>query len=160
MVKSLTLLGYHCSSASLSLRLSAHPLLCPLGPAHQVKRHCLLEVFLCGAHQLSVPRKHNLRSYTNNCSNRVEVPGGEQGYVSPTGAIMYTGPHSASMPGGSFVGGFTAKNITIEGQSYEKEEHAEHEEDKDCVKQVLLNWNVPGTRKGKSCLTNSCSAQS
>ncbi|KAJ5493446.1 secreted protein [Penicillium diatomitis] len=37
----------------------------------------------------------------------VEVPGGQQIYVDPTGAVSFTQAHSASMPAGSVQGGFT-----------------------------------------------------
>ncbi|KAJ5623891.1 hypothetical protein N7510_000200 [Penicillium lagena] len=41
----------------------------------------------------------------NGNSMDVEVPGGQQVYVGPAGALRYTIAHSASMPEGSTVGG-------------------------------------------------------
>ncbi|KAJ5721422.1 uncharacterized protein N7483_009356 [Penicillium malachiteum] len=37
----------------------------------------------------------------------VEVPGGQQVYVDPTGALSFTQAHSASIPAGSAVGGLS-----------------------------------------------------
>jgi hypothetical protein len=37
----------------------------------------------------------------------VEVPGGQLAYVGPDGALGYTQAHSASIPTGSFTGGFS-----------------------------------------------------
>ncbi|KAI9876764.1 MAG: hypothetical protein M1830_005751 [Pleopsidium flavum] len=37
----------------------------------------------------------------------VEVPGGQQIYISPTGALSYTPPHSHLIPAGSALGTFT-----------------------------------------------------
>ncbi|RJE26329.1 IgE-binding protein [Aspergillus sclerotialis] len=36
----------------------------------------------------------------------VEVPGGQQVYIAPGGALKFTAPHSASMPPGSIKSGF------------------------------------------------------
>lgn len=65
--------------------------------------------------------------------DRVEVPGGEMGYVEETGALKYTGPHSAFMPPGSIVGGFTARNVTHRRKN----------------PQTLLNWEDEKTECGK-----------
>ncbi|OCL02744.1 carbohydrate-binding module family 52 protein [Glonium stellatum] len=37
-----------------------------------------------------------------------EVPGGQQWYVDPSGALAFTAPHSAFIPSGSQIGGFAA----------------------------------------------------
>lgn len=56
-------------------------------------------------------------SYTNttsitlssgNAYMNVDVAGGQQLYVAPSGALEYTAPHSADMVEGSFVGGWGA----------------------------------------------------
>jgi len=59
--------------------------------------------------------------------NRVEVPGGQLGYIAPFGAISYTGPHLMFMPLGSFLGGYTDINVTP----------------RYGVSQTLINWDVP-----------------
>lgn len=38
----------------------------------------------------------------------VEVPGGQQWYIDPSGSLAFTQPHSAFIPSGSQVGGFAA----------------------------------------------------
>ncbi len=63
----------------------------------------------------------------------MEVPGGEEGYIEETGALKYTGPHSAFMPPGSIVGGFTARNVTHHRKN----------------PQTLLNWEDEKTDAGK-----------
>jgi hypothetical protein len=68
-------------------------------------------------------------------SNRVEVPGGEECYVALDGEIKYTGPHSAAMPPGSIVGGFTTRNITVFTGRLREE--------------TLMNWKDPNTRHGE-----------
>ncbi|KAJ5670793.1 uncharacterized protein N7477_006156 [Penicillium maclennaniae] len=40
------------------------------------------------------------------CDQDVEVPGGQQIYVDPSGALSFTQAHSAYIPAGSAVGGF------------------------------------------------------
>jgi hypothetical protein len=40
------------------------------------------------------------------------VPGGQQMYVEPSGAVGFTQAHSASIPPGSFIGGFTYRRIS------------------------------------------------
>ena len=64
----------------------------------------------------------------------MEVPGGEECYVAPDGEIKYTGPHSAAMPPGSFVGDFTTKNISVS---------------RDCPQETLMNWKDLDTGHGK-----------
>jgi len=57
----------------------------------------------------------------------VEVPGGQQVYVTPGGALSFTAAHSASIPPGSFLSGFT--NVTIMS---------------DCSAPIhLINWQTP-----------------
>lgn len=46
-----------------------------------------------------------LRHHANIICQEVEVPGGQQVYVDPTGALSFTQAHSASIPAGSVVGG-------------------------------------------------------
>ncbi|KAI1775030.1 hypothetical protein F4818DRAFT_417574 [Hypoxylon cercidicola] len=43
----------------------------------------------------------------NTISLSVSVPGGQQVYIAPDGALSYTQPHSAFMPNGSVVTGFS-----------------------------------------------------
>ena len=62
------------------------------------------------------------------------------GYVAPDGEIKYTGPHSAFMPPGSFVGGFTVKNISVHP---------------DGPQETLMNWKAPGKRHGRFCCGNT-----
>ncbi|KAF2088676.1 hypothetical protein K490DRAFT_73039 [Saccharata proteae CBS 121410] len=45
----------------------------------------------------------------------VEVPGGQQVYIAPSGALTFTAPHSASMPEGSISNGFTLSEGTSFG---------------------------------------------
>jgi hypothetical protein len=47
-----------------------------------------------------------LLSNTNITTQDVEVPGGQQVYVGPNGALGYTQAHSALIPAGSFTTGF------------------------------------------------------
>ncbi|KAI0133823.1 hypothetical protein BJ170DRAFT_690178 [Xylariales sp. AK1849] len=49
--------------------------------------------------------------YAGLSAMAVEVPGGQQVYVNPSGAVMYTQAHSAYMPQGSFVGGWFNKTV-------------------------------------------------
>ena len=56
------------------------------------------------------------------------------GYVAPNGEIKYTGPHSAAMPPGSFVGGFTTKKISV---------------CTDGPQETLMNWKTPGKEDGR-----------
>ncbi|KAJ5211479.1 uncharacterized protein N7498_003125 [Penicillium cinerascens] len=42
----------------------------------------------------------------SGCALDVEVPGGQQIYVDPSGALSFTQAHSASIPPGSAIGGF------------------------------------------------------
>jgi len=42
----------------------------------------------------------------------VEVPGGQQIYVAPGGALGFTTAHSAFMPAGSYIGGFVQVTYT------------------------------------------------
>jgi hypothetical protein len=39
------------------------------------------------------------------------VPGGQQGYINPSGLVTYTQAHSAYVPPGSFYGGWTQHTI-------------------------------------------------
>jgi hypothetical protein len=48
-----------------------------------------------------------LQLYGDNLSMYDVVPGGQQVYVGPKGALRFTQAHSASMPKGSTVGGFS-----------------------------------------------------
>jgi hypothetical protein len=61
------------------------------------------------------------------------VPGGQQIFVAPSGAIGYTAAHSMSMPVGAFVGGFTASNIS---SNY-------------GPPQTILTWVTPGSESCK-----------
>jgi len=59
----------------------------------------------------------------------VEVPGGQQIYVTTGGVIGYTIAHSSDIPPGSYIGDFT--NITLKS---------------DCSPPVtLINWQSPAT---------------
>ena len=49
---------------------------------------------------------HYQPSLTNNPKKDVEVPGGQQVYIAPGGALKFTVPHSAAMPPGSIKSGF------------------------------------------------------
>lgn len=44
----------------------------------------------------------------------MEVPGGQQVYVTPAGIISYTEPHSGYIPTGSYISGFTNTTTTSE----------------------------------------------
>lgn len=62
----------------------------------------------------------------------VEVPGGQQIYITPAGALGFTQAHSTSIPPGSFQGGFT--NVTVES---------------DCAPDVtVFNWASPDGSTG------------
>lgn len=52
-----------------------------------------------------VNKTKNARNRTNSSFQDVAVPGGQQTYVQPSGALAFTQAHSASMPPGSSVGG-------------------------------------------------------
>lgn len=56
------------------------------------------------------------------------VPGGQQTYVAPSGEIGYTQAHSAFMPAGSYIGGFTSHKIL----------------DEDGMEQTIVSWQTPG----------------
>lgn len=58
---------------------------------------------------------------------QVMVPGGQQIYIEPTGALGFTQAHSASLPSGSYLTGWTKTN-TPGGGSANK---------------TLINWNSP-----------------
>ncbi|KAI0477615.1 hypothetical protein GGR56DRAFT_692302 [Xylariaceae sp. FL0804] len=51
--------------------------------------------------------------YAGMTGMAVEVPGGQQVYVDPTsgGLVRYTAAHSASLPAGSLVGGWSNKTV-------------------------------------------------
>ncbi|KAI7975936.1 hypothetical protein EIK77_007262 [Talaromyces pinophilus] len=45
--------------------------------------------------------------YELTCTKDVEVPGGQQVYVDPSGALAFTQAHSANIPAGAALGPFT-----------------------------------------------------
>ncbi|KAJ5820439.1 hypothetical protein N7474_006030 [Penicillium riverlandense] len=67
------------------------------------------------------PGKETVLAENGNAMD-VEVPGGQQVYVGPAGALRYTQAHSASMPKGSTVGGMHYQagkpyaSVTFEGR--------------------------------------------
>ncbi|KAI1503471.1 hypothetical protein F5X99DRAFT_407053 [Biscogniauxia marginata] len=65
----------------------------------------------CPTNQESCPNTHETLVYAGLTGMAVQVPGGQAIYVHPSGLVQYTRAHSASIPPGSFVGGWY--NVTI-----------------------------------------------
>ena len=60
------------------------------------------------------------------------MPGGQEIYITPEGALSFTAAHSESIPPGSFVGNFY--NLTITS---------------DCSTPItVINWKAPNATEG------------
>ncbi|KFY30002.1 hypothetical protein V494_08327, partial [Pseudogymnoascus sp. VKM F-4513 (FW-928)] len=66
--------------------------------------------------------------YKGGLSLAVMVPGGQQTFVKTSGAVGYTQAHSASIPEGAYLGGFTSYT-TLDGNG---------------VNQTIISWETPG----------------
>jgi len=65
--------------------------------------------------------------------SQVEVPGGQQVYVTAEGALGFTQAHSANVPSGAYIGDFF--NVTVAG---------------DCSTPVtVINWKAPDASEGE-----------
>ncbi|OBT86483.1 hypothetical protein VE02_04930 [Pseudogymnoascus sp. 03VT05] len=76
---------------------------------------------------LTCPAANETVVYKGGMSLSVIVPGGQQTFVETSGAIGYTMAHSASIPAGAYIGGFTSYT-TLDGNG---------------VNQTIVSWETP-----------------
>ncbi|KFZ14986.1 hypothetical protein V502_05829 [Pseudogymnoascus sp. VKM F-4520 (FW-2644)] len=75
----------------------------------------------------SCPAGNETVVYKGGMSLSVVVPGGQQTYVETSGAVGFTQAHSASVPLGAYIGGFTTYT-TLDGNG---------------VNQTIVSWETP-----------------
>ena len=75
------------------------------------------------------------------------MPGGQQTYVAPNGAVSYTQAHSSSAPPGSLFSGFSLKDedLTFGGQSFYGCPPEDHSDD------TILYVGIPEVANDKNC---------
>ncbi|OBT63419.1 hypothetical protein VE03_07170 [Pseudogymnoascus sp. 23342-1-I1] len=76
----------------------------------------------------SCPAGNETVVYEGGMSLAVVVPGGQMTYVETSGAVGFTQAHSASVPAGAYIGGFTTYT-TLDGNG---------------ANQTIVSWETPG----------------